>query len=320
MFQGLAAPHYGCSLAFSGRRLSLAPHTQLVVAVPGSLMNYDLQRLLREVRLLCVDEVDSLLTGGEEKATWHLLNTLRQLHSRDRARGSTAVHSSVQTRQLVMTAATLPQGGPQTAGSLLARWVPRHTQYITTHLTHQTVTSSHHTFTSIATPTSAETTPTSRDALMELKLARLEEDLTANNCSDQSGMLVFTNTQSTAELVYQHLISVGVATTPPWWSGCVGRLHGEVGVEERGEVVRGFRAGKMRVLVCTDLLSRGIDLPVSTVIQFDFPENSAHYLHRAGRTARAGKEGKGQLSNDNSLTSPPCIPPPPPPPPSLSLQ
>ncbi len=63
------------------------------------------------------------------------------------------------------------------------------------------------------------------------------------------------------------------------------------------ETLRQFRESAVRVLICTDLASRGLDLPdVTAVIQFDFPGNSADYLHRAGRTARAGREGAGKLS------------------------
>ena len=316
VFLGLAAPHHGCSVAHSGHRLTLRPDTQLLVAVPGSLVNYDLQRLLREVRLVCVDEVDMLLTGGEKKATWQLLNTLRELHRREVRRlhtaggqgGQLVNRETVNTapewqggRQLVFTAATLPQGGPQTAGSLLAQWLPQRTLYITTDLTHQTVSTAQHTFTDIGntdetTPTSGETTPTAEGnmptTLTQLKLHQLEQDL-SRLCDgrEQSGVLVFTNTLSTAEAVYRHLNKVGVAT----WAGQVGLLHGGVEPEERVGVVRGFREGGLRVLVCTDLVSRGLDLPgVAAVVQFDFPGNSAHYLHRAGRTARAGREGKGQ--------------------------
>lgn len=260
-------------------------------------MNYDLQRLLRDVRLFCVDEVDVLLTGGEKRATWQLLNTLRDLHQKDvqrlkrLQRGSP--HDGQKTapsRQLLFTAATLPRGGPRTAGSLLARWLPQHTLYITTDHTHQAVSTSHHTFTSIE---HEETTPT---RLTELKLCQLEKDLIDLHGNEDPKVLVFTNTVSSAEAVYRRLSEGGVVTTSPWWAGHVGQLHGGMMTEERVEMIHHFRNGKLQVLVSTDLLSRGMDLPgVTAIIQFDFPENSAHYLHRAGRTARAGREGKGQF-------------------------
>ena len=283
----MTTPPTTCCVCCSGSRLTITSHTQCVVAVPRSLMNYDLRRLLSDVHIVCVDEVDALLSGGESKPTWRILNTLRDLHQRQTR--------SDNGRQLIMTGATLPEGGPQTTGSILSRWMPQQTLYITTQYTHQTITSSHHTFTPLTTPIS-ENTPTSRDSLIKLKLNQLKNDLMDLH-GNQSRILVFANTQATVELLYSYLVEVGVVTTPHyWWVGYVGQLHGKMSIDERGEVIKAMREGMLKVLVCTDLMSRGIDLPdVTAVIQYDFPENSAHYLHRAGRTARAGKEGKGQL-------------------------
>lgn len=275
--------------------------TQLVVAVPSSLMNYDLHRLLREVQVLCVDEVDVLLTGGERKATWRVMDTMRELYQRDRGkpRAPDEMASDLPFRQMLFTAATLPQGGPQTAGSLLTRWLPRHAVVITTDHTHQTVRTVDTIFIDIpdteATPTYKEATPTHTHSIS--KLRQLEQDLCSLHEShgNAQGILIFANTVSIAENIYNHLASVGDETTPPWWAGLVGKLHKGVPSEEREEVVRQFRNQEVRVLVCTDLASRGLDLPgVAAVVQFDFPGNSAHFLHRAGRTARAGREGKGQ--------------------------
>jgi len=53
-----------------------------------------------------------------------------------------------------------------------------------------------------------------------------------------------------------------------------------------------FRIGKVWVLVCTDLMSRGIDFKnVSTVVNYDFPQSITSYIHRIGRTGRAGNHG-----------------------------
>ncbi len=59
-----------------------------------------------------------------------------------------------------------------------------------------------------------------------------------------------------------------------------------------------FMTGVTDILVCTDIMMRGMDLPdVDHVVMFDFPQSSTHYLHRAGRTGRAGKlyVGEGVL-------------------------
>ena len=55
----------------------------------------------------------------------------------------------------------------------------------------------------------------------------------------------------------------------------------------------GFKAGRINVLVATDIIARGIDIDnIETVINFDVPHEGEDYVHRIGRTARADKEGK----------------------------
>jgi superfamily II DNA/RNA helicase len=69
-------------------------------------------------------------------------------------------------------------------------------------------------------------------------------------------------------------------------------IHGGMKPHERTEVMKVFRSGTCRVLVCTDLLARGIDVQqVGYVINYDVPENVASYLHRIGRSGRYGKRG-----------------------------
>lgn len=74
--------------------------------------------------------------------------------------------------------------------------------------------------------------------------------------------------------------------------GCALQLHKRVGASERFENLQHFRAGEARLLFCTDLGSRGLDLgDVTRVVEFDFASNVVSFLHRIGRTARAGAEG-----------------------------
>merc|ERR1711948_137493 len=70
-------------------------------------------------------------------------------------------------------------------------------------------------------------------------------------------------------------------------------LHGQMTQAQRLGALSGFKAKEQRVLVATDVASRGLDIPsVDLVVNFDIPKNSKDYIHRVGRTARAGRAGR----------------------------
>jgi superfamily II DNA/RNA helicase len=69
-------------------------------------------------------------------------------------------------------------------------------------------------------------------------------------------------------------------------------LYGDMDKKDRKEAIDGFRAGRIPVLVASDLAARGLDIPgITHVIALDVPETEGPYIHRAGRTGRAGKRG-----------------------------
>ena len=69
-------------------------------------------------------------------------------------------------------------------------------------------------------------------------------------------------------------------------------IHSDRSLFQRKEAIRGFKSGKYRILVATDIAARGIDVSnISLVINYDLPENSGDYVHRIGRTGRAGNNG-----------------------------
>jgi len=69
-------------------------------------------------------------------------------------------------------------------------------------------------------------------------------------------------------------------------------LHGNLNQEMRDKVMRGFKNGRINLLVATDIAARGIDVKdLDYIIHYHLPEKSEHYTHRSGRTARAGKSG-----------------------------
>ncbi|MEY4529809.1 MAG: hypothetical protein RLZZ156_530 [Deinococcota bacterium] len=70
-------------------------------------------------------------------------------------------------------------------------------------------------------------------------------------------------------------------------------IHGDLAQSQRERVLDGFRAGRSRVLVATDVAARGIDIPdIELVVQHHFPHDTESYVHRSGRTGRAGRSGK----------------------------
>lgn len=69
-------------------------------------------------------------------------------------------------------------------------------------------------------------------------------------------------------------------------------MHGDVTQHAREVALRKFKKGLLRVLIATDVASRGLDIPnVELVIQVQPPNDAESYIHRSGRTARAGKDG-----------------------------
>jgi ATP-dependent RNA helicase DeaD len=73
----------------------------------------------------------------------------------------------------------------------------------------------------------------------------------------------------------------------------VSAIHGDMSQKIREHVLRDFRDGKLKYLVATDVAARGLDVPeVSHVFNFDIPEDADAYVHRIGRTARAGRRGQ----------------------------
>jgi ATP-dependent RNA helicase RhlE len=105
-------------------------------------------------------------------------------------------------------------------------------------------------------------------------------------------VIVFTRTKHGANRVADHLARAGVAAAA---------IHGNKSQGARVRALEGFRAGHVRALVATDIAARGIDVDaISHVINFDLPNVPESYVHRIGRTARAGADGKAISFCDGS--------------------
>ena len=95
--------------------------------------------------------------------------------------------------------------------------------------------------------------------------------------------LVFTRTKHRANRLQAHLVKHGIKAE---------RIHGNRSQAQRTEALAGFKGGKYRVLVATDIAARGIDIEaLGHVVNFDVPMASDDYIHRVGRTARAEATG-----------------------------
>jgi ATP-dependent RNA helicase RhlE len=106
-------------------------------------------------------------------------------------------------------------------------------------------------------------------------------ELFANPQMDRT--LVFTRTKRGADRVARHLVAENIHASA---------IHGNKSQRQREEALDAFRRGRIRVLVATDIAARGIDVDaVSHVVNFELPDVAEAYVHRIGRTARAGAEG-----------------------------
>ncbi|SDO31546.1 DEAD/DEAH box helicase [Geodermatophilus sp. DSM 45219] len=100
---------------------------------------------------------------------------------------------------------------------------------------------------------------------------------------DRGLVMVFCRTKRTAQKVADELVERGFAAAA---------VHGDLGQGAREQALRAFRSGKVDVLVATDVAARGIDVTgVSHVVNYQCPEDEKTYVHRIGRTGRAGSTG-----------------------------
>jgi ATP-dependent RNA helicase DeaD len=103
--------------------------------------------------------------------------------------------------------------------------------------------------------------------------------------NERSGLvMVFCNSRKNVDFVAKNLNLNGIDSMP---------IHGGYSQQKRSAVMDKFHGEKVYVLVCTDVAARGLDIKgVSHVYNYDIPKDSKQYIHRVGRTARAGEEGK----------------------------
>ena len=118
---------------------------------------------------------------------------------------------------------------------------------------------------------------------VEIEDLKFEVLLDLYNLISTSQAIIFCNTIRKVEWLSQNLKDKNFSITS---------IHGKMTSNERTDIVKEFRDGKTRILITTDLLARGIDVPlVNLVVNYDLPPNKETYIHRIGRCGRFGKKG-----------------------------
>ena len=129
--------------------------------------------------------------------------------------------------------------------------------------------------------------PTLKQTYLQVPLTQkdsfLHALLSVQSIMDLSSVIIFCNRTKTADLLHRILLALEHNVTS---------LHSKMSQSQRTMNLSSFRAQKSRVLVATDVAARGLDIPSTTlVINYDVPRDPDDYIHRVGRTARAGRFG-----------------------------
>ena len=240
--------------------LSRRPH--VVIATPGRLADHiltsgaDTTLGLRRVKVVVLDEADRLLASGPGSMLADVETCL------------TALPPSIE-RQTCLFTATL------TAEVMALKSLPRAKERPPIFV--------------CETDTGAiPIPPTLKQTYLQVPLTYREAYLhilllTAGNVAKKL-VVIFCNRTATADLIERLLRLLDHRVTS---------LHSLLAQKDRTENLARFRASAARILVATDVASRGLDIPeVDLVINYDVPRNPDDYIHRVGRTARAGKKGE----------------------------
>ncbi|KAH3856859.1 hypothetical protein DPMN_099454, partial [Dreissena polymorpha] len=218
---------------------------------------------LSRVISVVVDEADTLMDDSFSADTLSVLRSLQV--------GGSAPTDDVQVNegvQVVLVSATFPRGLDGTLGNIL----PLHSvSQLTTKALHRLMPHVPQKFMKMKP----------KDKLPTIvEMLKSKPDVT---------FMVFCNTTRSCFWLSQTLAEVGVDNS------CV---SGDMTAEDRQKALKAFSSRKSKVIVCTDILSRGMDIQnVDHVVNFDFPCHMSDYIHRAGRVGRVGAVQTGQVTS-----------------------
>ncbi|MDD2796140.1 MAG: DEAD/DEAH box helicase [Acidocella sp.] len=230
--------------SMSDQKEVLAKGVDVLIATPGRLIDL-FERgglLLRDVRVLVIDEADRMLDMGFIPDIERIVAMLPA------------------TRQTLFFSATMAPEIRRLADAFLSN--PKEI--------------------TVSKPASVATTIISGLVLVNEHDKR-EALRRLIRSEDVQNALIFCNRKRDVDILLKSLLKHGFSA---------GALHGDLAQSVRFATLEKFKAGELRLLVCSDVAARGIDIGgLSHVFNFDVPHHSEDYVHRIGRTGRAGKEG-----------------------------
>lgn len=240
--------------------LSQRPH--VVIATPGRLADHittsgeDTVCGLSRVKMVVLDEADRLLASGPGSMLPDVETCL------------SALSPSTARQTLLFTATVTPE---VRALKSMARPKDKPPIFLT----------------EISTEEHSTVPPTLKQCYLQVPMTHREaflHVLLSTEGNVEKPAIIFCNRTNTADMLERLLRRLGHRTTS---------LHSLLPQSERTANLSRFRASAARLLVATDVAARGLDIPsVGLVVNFEVPRNPDDYVHRVGRTARAGREGE----------------------------
>jgi len=226
----------------------------VLIATPGRLLDmFDRGRLLMtDVKILVIDEADRMLDMGFIPDVERIASLVSKL------------------RQTLFFSATMPPEIRRLADAFLSN--PKRITVSPPSTPAATVSQS---------LVMVETPKGSKPGSGKEKRAALRKVL---DTEDVKNAIIFCNRKRDVGIVHRSLNRHGYDA---------GQLHGDMAQSARTETLGRFKQGEIRILVCSDVAARGIDIQdMSHVFNFDVPSHAEDYVHRIGRTGRAGKKGR----------------------------
>jgi len=244
----------------------------VVVATPGRLKDHIERGNIRldNTQIVVLDEADEMLRAGFQEDVELIFNEIRN-----------------PDRQVTLFSATVPD------------WVKKLIHNYTKDHVYVDATQSSDSQTPVLITHKACAIPRNPDDLPGLILALI------NTYAESGRTMIFCETKAATDELEQSmnaLYSKQIASQSITWrknnrgTKVCAALHGDVSQSQRESILESFRNGSLNVLVATDVAARGIDVPgVTLVIQVGLPRDLPSYVHRSGRTGRAGQKGTAVL-------------------------